>query len=53
MCYLMNKDIRNVDDFYLKLESKYRPLVEYKFHQIFDLYSFNVERAIVKTSKVG
>ena len=33
---IMNKEIPNMVDFYLKLKSKYGPLVEYKFYQKFD-----------------
>ena len=33
---MLNKEIPNVDDLYLKLKSKYGPLVGYKFHQKFD-----------------
>ena len=50
---IMNKEVSNVDDFYLILNSNYGHLVGYKFHQKFDFTHLYVERAIVKTSKVG
>ena len=33
---ILNKEISNVDNLYLKLKSKYGPLVGYKFYQRFD-----------------
>ena len=33
---ILNKEIPNMDNFYLKLKSKYGPLLEYKFYQKFD-----------------
>ena len=36
---ILNKDIPNVDDFYLKLKSKYGTLLGYRFHQkLHDFY---------------
>ena len=52
MCYYNEQGDSKVDDFYLKLESKYGPLLGTNFIKNLIFTHLHIERAIEITSKV-